>query len=235
MKAKDMLPAHLHEDAQVFIQQETTHYKGHIQFNNAVAWKDVDTKPLERDLARDYERFLLKYSLRFNLAYCEGFESTSIIPMDSFFNEFQELWKGSHPKVEAMWKWHFAEEHEHRNTVHDVYVALYGRGPIAWLYRVVGLWFCSYHMYKYAFAFAKLFLARYREGMSAEQLAESRAREKQVKKLAQKKALKHMIRIMSPFYNPDKRPAPDGVFKLLSLDKVPAPIPGAASTVPTAG
>lgn len=81
-KAKELLPPHMHEDIQVFIQQESTHYRGHNQFNKAVAWSAVDTKPLERDLARDYERFLKNRSLRFNLAYCEGFESTSVIPMD---------------------------------------------------------------------------------------------------------------------------------------------------------
>jgi predicted metal-dependent hydrolase len=235
LKAKEMLPAHLRDDAQVFIQQETAHYKGHIQFNNAVAWEGVDTKPLERNLGRDYERFLKDYSLRFNLAYCEGFESTSIIPMDTFFNAFQDLWKDSHPKVEAMWKWHFAEEHEHRNTVHDVYVVLYGRGPIAWLYRMAGLWFCTYHMYKYALRFAALFLSRYRDGMSADRLSASMKQEKRIKKLAQKNALKHMFRIMSPFYSPDKRPAPPDVFKILSLDAVPAPVPGGVSAIPTAG
>lgn len=98
-KAKDLLPAKMLEDANVFIQQESTHYRGHMQFNKAVAWSAVDTKPLEVKLTGDYERFLKNRSLRFNLAYCEGFESTSVIPMETFFNEFQELWSGS-PRVE---------------------------------------------------------------------------------------------------------------------------------------
>lgn len=230
-KAKDLLPPHTHEDTQVFIQQESTHYRGHIQFNKAVAWNAVDTKPLEKELTRDYEGFLKKRSLRFNLAYCEGFESTSVIPMETFFNEFQELWKGSHPKVEAMWKWHFAEEHEHRNSVHDVYVALFGRGPVAWLYRVVGLWFCAHHMYKYAHAFADLLLAQHRQGMNSEELAVSRAREKFVRKLGKKNSLRHMLKIMSLFYSPDKRWAPDDVLRILALDKASAPIAGSVSTV----
>lgn len=130
-----------------------------------------------------------------------------------------------------MWKWHFAEEHEHRNSVRDAYVTLYGRGPVAWLYRVVGLWFCAHHMYKYAFAFADLLLSRYREGMNAEELAASKAREQSVKKLGKKNSLRHMLRIMSPFYNPDERRAPDDVWKILALDKAPAPIPGSVSTI----
>jgi predicted metal-dependent hydrolase len=221
----------MHEDIDVFVQQESAHYKSHMQFNRVVAWSEVDTKPLEKELSRDYDRFLKTRSLRFNLAYCEGFESTSIIPMETFFNEFQELWKGSHPKVEAMWKWHFAEEHEHRNSVHDVYVALYGRGPIAWLYRVVGLWFCVTHMYKYAFAFADLLLARYRQGMNEDELAASRARQEKVKKLGKKNFMIHMLRIMSPFYSPNDRAAPNDVLRILALDKAAAPIPGSVSTV----
>jgi len=230
-KAREHLPPRMHDDLHAFIQQESTHYRGHMQFNKAVAWSAVDTKPLENKLSADYEGFLKKRSLRFNLAYCEGFESTSVIPMETFFNEFQELWRRSHPKVEAMWKWHFAEEHEHRNSVHDVYVALYGRGPMAWLYRVIGLWFCTYHMYKYAFAFADLLLARHREGMNPAQLAASMAREKSVRKLGKKNALSHMLRIMSPWYSPENRRAPDDVMRILALDRAPAPIPGSVSTV----
>ena len=222
---------HLKEDIKIFVEQETAHYKNHTRFNDAVKWNEVDTAPLEKKLIRDYERFFKNRSLRFNLAYCEGFESTSIIPMDTFFNEFQVLWKGTHPKVEALWKWHFAEEFEHRNSVHDVYVALYGRGPIAWLYRVFGLWFCTFHMYKYAYEFAALLLARYREGMSTEELAASKARADWAKKLARKNFMRQMLRIMSPFYSPANNRAPEDVLKILALDKAPAPIPGSVSEI----
>jgi predicted metal-dependent hydrolase len=233
IKAREQLVQEcLKEDVETFVAQESAHYKTHIRFNQAVKWEEVDTAPLEKKLTSDYERFFNKRSLRFNLAYCEGFESTSIIPMDTFFKEFQELWKGTHPKVEAMWKWHFAEEFEHRNIVHDTYEALYGRGPIAWLYRVFGLWFCSHHMYKYSLAQAKLLLARYRKGMNAEELAASKAREKWVQKSARKNSLKYMLRIMSPFYSPTDNQAPDDVMKILALDKVPIPIPGSVSKVP---
>jgi predicted metal-dependent hydrolase len=235
LKAKDLISdPRIKEDVQVFIQQETAHYKGHTQFNNAVAWKGVDTKPVEKELIADYDRLLKNRSLRFNLAYCEGFESTSVIPMETLFNELQDFWKGTHPKVEAMWKWHFAEEHEHRNSVHDAYVSLYGRGPIAWAYRVCGLIVCMKHMYGYASKFQKLFFDHYRRDMTPEQLAESKAQQKRLKKLGQKNALKHLLRIMSPFYSPKNRAAPEDVHRILQLDKAPAPIPGSVSHVSVA-
>ena len=231
-KVKPLVPAPLHEDTEIFIKQESQHYRNHIAFNKAVSTGNPDVKALEKQLEADYDLFLKGRSLQFNLAYCEGFESTSVIPMMTFFVDFQELWAKSHPKVEAFWKWHFAEEHEHRNVVADVYQALYGRGIRAYVYRIWGLFYSMKHMNGYSTRMSDALLAKDREGMTSQELAASKARAKRVRDLAKKGAMKHLLTIMSPFYDPDKRLAPPDVFAILGLDKASAPIVGAASKLP---
>jgi predicted metal-dependent hydrolase len=133
--------------------------------------------------------------------------------------------------VEAFWKWHFAEEHEHRNVVANAYQSLYGRGLRAYVYRIWGLFYSMRHMNAYATEMSDILLAKDREGLNEQELAASRARAKKVRDLGKKGALKHLLAIMSPFYNSDNRSAPDDVRAILGMDKASAPIIGAASTV----
>lgn len=76
-KAKELLGsehAALKADIDLFIRQESQHYKQHQQFNKALYAAGYDRLPeFERELADDYRRFLAQRSLRFNCAYCEGF------------------------------------------------------------------------------------------------------------------------------------------------------------------
>jgi len=224
-------PGTLRQEVDVFIQQESLHYRNHIQFNKAVSTNDPDIKPIEKRLADDYADFLKNRSLQFNLAYCEGFESWSVIPMTTMFLDFKELWEGSHPKVEAFWKWHFAEEHEHRSTVHDTYHALFGRGPRAYAFRIWGFWFASRHMMAAAHAIADVLLKKDRQGMTAKELGQSKAREQRVKELQRKNWVRHALTINSPFYNPARRVAPPEVMAILELDRAYSPIVGSVSTV----
>jgi len=66
----------LRRDIDIFIRQETQHYKQHQLFNKTLYEAGYDRLPeFERELARDYEGFLRNRSLKFNCVYCEGFET----------------------------------------------------------------------------------------------------------------------------------------------------------------
>src|SRR5271156_1679269 len=109
VKAKAVLPAKfekLHEEVAIFIKQEMQHCKQHILFNKMLGEAYPEIVPLEKKYAADYESFLKNKSLQFNVAYSEGFEAMSAIPTTTFFEDFDELWAGSDPKAEALWKWH---------------------------------------------------------------------------------------------------------------------------------
>lgn len=71
-----------------------------------------------------------------------------------------------------------------------------------------------------------LMLAKDREGMTAEKFTASQAREKAINALAWKDAKRHMRKILSPFYDPAKRPMPRGVLEILVNPLAPVPIPG---------
>lgn len=233
--AKQALPAKfekLHEDVRIFTLQEMQHCKQHIQFNKMLRRAYPEIEPLEKAYEADYERFLDTKSLQFNIAYSEGFEAMSAIPTTCFFEDFDEYWAGSDPQAEALWKWHLAEEYEHREVMHDLYRALYGNGPRAYLYRLYGFFYATIHISKHIQGISKLLLAKDREGMTEQELAASKQREKEINKLAWKHAKRHMKKIISPWYNPAKRQPPRGVKEILEAgNKTAVPVPGAMATM----
>lgn len=225
--AKAALPAHfekLHEQVRIFTLQEMQHCKQHIAFNKMLRSAYPDILPIEQAYAADYEGFLKTRSLQFNVAYSEGFEAMSAIPTTCFFEEFDDYWAASDPRAEALWKWHLAEEYEHREVMHDLYRALYGRGIHAYLYRIYGFFYATRHISKTIGKVSKLLLDKDREGMDPEALAASKAREKKIAKLTYKHVFAHLRKILSPFYDPSIRRPPRGVAEILARGSAAVPI-----------
>lgn len=216
--------ARLSDEVRLFNLQEMQHCKQHLAFNKMLFAHYPEIEPLAKSYQADYDTLLKTRSLQFNLAYCEGFEAMSAIPTTCFFEDFDELWAESDPRAEALWKWHLAEEFEHREVVHSVYTALYGRGPVAYVRRIRGFFYATRHILANISRIGNLLLARDREGMSPEQLAASKAREAQVNKLAAKHFFRHLRAILSPWYDPAKRQPPRGVMEVLARDVAPVPI-----------
>ncbi|MDB5687711.1 MAG: hypothetical protein JWR77_2300 [Rhizorhabdus sp.] len=227
--AKKVLPAKfekLHEEVRVFTLQEMQHCKQHIQFNKMLRAAYPQIEPLEKAYQADYDGFLKNKSLQFNVAYSEGFEAMSAIPTTCFFEEFDEYWAGSDPRAEALWKWHLAEEYEHREVMHDLYGALYGHGPRAYAYRLYGFFYATKHIMRHITGIGKVLLDADRAGMTPEELEASQAREKAINALAAKHAMAHIRKIISPFYDPSKRQPPRGVAEILASSSAPVPIAG---------
>ena len=221
LKAKKLLPAKhagLHRQIDWFIGQETEHCKTHVMFNRMVSSRYPGIRQMERQYFADYNSLLKTKSLQFNLAYSEGFEALSAVPTDAYFLDFDEFWSQSDPKVVAMWKWHLAEEYEHRNVVFDVYEALYGAGPVAYFRRLYGLFYSARHIMKYSNAFAAILLESDRQAMSAEELSASKARQQHVRKAMSRNTWRHLLRIASPRYSPHGRKPPAGLLALLEIE-----------------
>lgn len=130
------------EDIDIFVKQEAQHLKLHTALNKIV--RD-DGYPgmaaLERAYAADYARFLETKSLRWNVAYCEGFEALGSAVAGSIVDGivFESL-DDADPRPILLWQWHLAEEFEHRTVVFRTFHALYGHQPVrAWLVRCIGL------------------------------------------------------------------------------------------------
>jgi len=225
-EARPLLPTSgpLKEDVDVFIKQEMEHCKHHIRFNRRF-WEFgyEGLKPIEKAYAADYDDWMKSRSLRFRLAYCEGFEAMSAISVSAIFEEADEFLEGADPQVVDLWKWHLAEEYEHRAVMHDVFHTLYGRNPLTcYLWRIYGLFVAIRHIGGFADRAAAVLQEKDREGMSPEELARSREREARAKQALSRPALSHLMAILSPFYKPSRRPPPRGVEAYLGPD-YPAP------------
>lgn len=220
VKAKPLLPperADLQSDLDIFIKQEMQHCKMHLAFNKRLREEGyAEMAGLEKEYAADYDDFLKTKSLRFNLAYCEGFEAMSAIAVTAFFEDFDEFLEGADPEVSDLWKWHLAEEYEHRSVAHDVYHALSGMNPLfTYIYRVYGFLYAVHHIRKHTNKVSALLLKKDRAGMSAEEIEQSKRREAAVKAALGRSAKRHLLVILSPFYNPSKRSTPKGLNRYL--------------------
>lgn len=119
-----------------FAAQEGHHYRMHMKFNAAIRRAGFPAlDEFEKQLSDDYHRFSRKRSLRFNLAYAEGFEALTMNAVKLLMepNGFGD----DLPEFLQMIEWHFTEELEHRTVAFDVYEHVVGNYP----YRlVVGAW-----------------------------------------------------------------------------------------------
>jgi predicted metal-dependent hydrolase len=221
-ESRPLLPASgpLKEDVDVFVRQEMEHCKLHIRFNRRFGEFGYDgVKPLENAFAADFDNWMKTKSLRFRLAYCEGFEAMSAISVSAIFEESDEFLEGADPQVVDLWKWHLAEEYEHRAVMHDVFHTLYGRNPLTcYFWRIYGLVFAIAHIGKFANRASAVLLEKDREGLSAKDLALSLERERKAKSALTRPALPTLLKIISPFYKPSLRPAPRGVEAYLGAD-----------------
>ncbi|MGB1277306.1 MAG: metal-dependent hydrolase, partial [Nannocystaceae bacterium] len=132
-------------DLRRFCAQEGQHFREHTRFNRAMQGQDYPgLGELEAALARDYESFTAHKSLRWNLAYAEGFEAMTAATALFLFETRDE--REMHPLVEQLMFWHALEELEHRTVAFDVYQQVYG----GYLYRLAVGMYAQAHLLLFA-------------------------------------------------------------------------------------
>ena len=83
-KAKEQAPEHMQQRSSTcFIAQEGRHYKQHAKFNQLLYDAGYELEPVMAKLQTGYDKCLAKKSLKFNLGYCDGFETFG--PMLAYF------------------------------------------------------------------------------------------------------------------------------------------------------
>jgi len=202
----------LRRDIDIFMKQEMQHCRQHLAFNRQLHKLGYDgIKPFEERLETTYNRFLETKSLRFNLAYCEGFESLSATACELYFEGYNELLEGADPEPTDMWRWHLAEEFEHRTVCSDVYHELSGLDRVSrYFYRLYGYFYAVIHLTRFTVQVSKFLLEQDRRNMTPDQLAASLARDKHARKIMARGFLPMAFRIMAPWYNPLHRRMPIG-------------------------
>jgi uncharacterized protein len=221
-QAKAQLPpelTRLHEDIAIFIKQESEHYKQHSAFNKALFAQGYERlADFDRELAADYERFLAGKSLKFNCAYCEGFETLGPPNAKAYFEFYSDLLIGAERSAVDLWKWHMAEEFEHRHVAYEVYKTLYGRKHFfnAYFYRIYGFFCTMRHLGGWTAKVNAYLIGKDREGMSADELERSKRREKIYRRKLLFHFMPQLLRVLSPFYDPAKLRAPRGLMEFMN-------------------
>jgi hypothetical protein len=223
-RAKAVLPAseeRLHKEIDWFVAQESQHFRQHNAFNKRIREAGYPgLSPFEAKLRQDYVEFLASRSLKFNLAYSEGFESMGPPAARMWFEHSEPFLAGADPEAVALWKWHMAEEFEHRDVCFRLFRALYARGLLGrfwngWLYRCYGLVSAIRHLGAYSTTVRDYLISTDRAKMDAEGLARSHANEEAVKAHTRTHMLPQLLKALSPFYNPARKPAPKGLYDYL--------------------
>jgi len=127
-----------------FTGQEGQHYRQHVRFNEAMHLEGVARiKELEAEIEASYQRYTRTKSLRFNLAYAEGFEAfTTALSRFSFESKLLDR---VHPAARDLFLWHLVEELEHRTVAFDVYEHVYG----GYFYRLFVGFFAQWQLNRF--------------------------------------------------------------------------------------
>jgi predicted metal-dependent hydrolase len=195
----------LAEELQKFSGQEGQHYKQHIRFNDAFRSFGFDRLPeFEAELEADYRRFSDTKSLRFNLAYAEGFEALTTAVAQVSFERGGD--PAMHEAARDLFAWHMIEELEHRTVAFDVYDHLFG----SYAYRlVVGAW-AQWHMARWITRVGHYMLESDPRALADYGgVAGRRERERIEAQRARRTVLPRLLRTYAPWYTPHAIPFTD--------------------------
>ena len=204
-----------------FIRQESQHFKQHKLFNERLIEQGYPKlRELETELAADLDRFLKEKSLKFCLAYADGFESLGAVAGQVWFEESDDMLKGADSNAVALWKWHMAEEFEHREVCYDMFHALYGRGIWnaifnGYFYRIYGFIFAMRHLRSFSTRLYDYMVEIDKQTMSEDEKEKFEQDEKEFKAFQKKYFLMPLLKNFLPWYDPGKKRTPRGLFEYL--------------------
>jgi uncharacterized protein len=189
------------EDMRRFVQQEGQHYQQHARANDVLRKRNpryAGLKPLEEQMSAEFKRFTKEKSLKFNLAYAEGFECMTSAHSSAQIETGMFAKPGNALRILA--QWHVMEELEHRTVAFDAYKAIGG----GYLYRLfVGLW-AQFHFARWGLRLTKVMKEADAEVFEKYNNPASIARRDAARKTYWKNALPRWLAIYTPWYSPRK-------------------------------
>lgn len=108
-----------------FCAQEGIHGREHRRYNAMLAAQGLPVDDMERRVERLLARVSAKTSPRWQLAITASLEHFTAL-LGHILLERPELLEGADPTMAALWRWHAAEENEHKAVAFDVYLAAGG-------------------------------------------------------------------------------------------------------------
>jgi predicted metal-dependent hydrolase len=117
---RDGTPPQLRSEIQAFIKQEVIHTREHVAFNRHVTDQGYDTAPLERDV--DEALALTKGRPPIaSLAATMAMEHFTAMLANQLIANPKHL-AGGDEQAAALWRWHAAEEIEHKGVAYDTWM-----------------------------------------------------------------------------------------------------------------
>jgi predicted metal-dependent hydrolase len=213
-------PALVREIGQ-FIRQEATHARYHLAFNKQMFEAGYEAlKPLIAETVAELQVLREKRSLAFNIAYCAGFETTATFSAKYLMERCDSYFRDCDSYGANLLQWHVAEEFEHRATCHKAFQAVSGNYVI----RIAGLAYSFWHIKRTFDRATRIVLAHYRAGMDAAERRGSIRKQKRLERRQMRYMLPRMIRLLSPFYDPQKLTVPPRIEAALAFYSRPDPI-----------
>ncbi|WP_260598415.1 metal-dependent hydrolase [Sphingomonas endolithica] len=117
---RDGTPPQLRSEIQAFIKQEVIHTREHVAFNRHVTDQGYETAPLERDV--DEALALTKGRPPIaSLAATMAMEHFTAMLANQLIANPKHL-AGGDEQAAALWRWHAAEEIEHKGVAYDTWM-----------------------------------------------------------------------------------------------------------------
>lgn len=214
--------AGLKEDVKGFIGQESQHFRQHRVFNKTIQENGYpQLAEMEQQLADELAHFEKTKSLKFLLAYADGFESMGAASAQLWFGQLKDIVAEADPHAADLWGWHLAEEFEHRSVMFDFYKALYCRGPIksivnGYFYRIYGLLYAMIHLGGFTQRMTAYMTSVDKQDMTQEERDALTRELGQYAKMTNTIVLRKLALNLLPWYNPKNKKAPEGLKEYLA-------------------
>lgn len=117
----------LREEVRAFHAQEAIHTREHESYNRMLRRRGIDVDRLERGIARLLwlPHLFGPLQHRVRLVVTASLEHWTAMLGHLTLSD-DDVMAGAHPTMAALWRWHSAEEVEHKGVAIDVYRAIHG-------------------------------------------------------------------------------------------------------------
>ncbi|MFW6051824.1 MAG: metal-dependent hydrolase [Myxococcota bacterium] len=115
----------LAELARGFYAQEGIHSREHVRYNAMLREQGYPVEDMEERVTRLLRRVSRRAPLRMQLAVTAALEHFTALMAHVLLSD-DRLLEGAHPVMAGLWRWHAAEENEHKAVAFDVFRAAGG-------------------------------------------------------------------------------------------------------------
>lgn len=124
----------LKQAATAFIGQEAMHGREHDDYNDLMCERVPSARPFENRVKALLDRFQKRAPASTQLAITISLEHLTAIMAHGYLST-PHMMEKSETRFGALWQWHALEETEHKAVAFDVYQAMVGNGPRAYVER----------------------------------------------------------------------------------------------------